>query len=106
MIKIAFYRNGFIVNGHANYDVHGKDIVCAAVSAVAIGSLNWFAEYDNYIDIKNEANLVLVIKNPNKTAYKLLGLLYTQLKSIEANNNYKPYISITFSENFLRGGNK
>ncbi|WP_307311353.1 ribosomal-processing cysteine protease Prp [Neobacillus driksii] len=28
--KIMSYRS----QGHANYDVHGKDIVCAGVSAV------------------------------------------------------------------------
>lgn len=27
---------GYIVTGHAEYDAHGKDIVCAAVSAVTL----------------------------------------------------------------------
>jgi uncharacterized protein YsxB (DUF464 family) len=30
----------FEVKGHAQYDVHGKDIVCAAVSAITIGTAN------------------------------------------------------------------
>jgi hypothetical protein len=31
---------GFRVKGHAGYDDFGKDIVCAAVSAVTIGMIN------------------------------------------------------------------
>ncbi|WP_327078082.1 ribosomal-processing cysteine protease Prp [Peribacillus frigoritolerans] len=34
--KIMSYRS----EGHANYDVHGKDIVCAGVSAVTFGTFN------------------------------------------------------------------
>lgn len=34
--KIMSYRS----DGHANYDVHGKDIVCAGVSAVTFGMFN------------------------------------------------------------------
>lgn len=34
--KIISYRS----TGHANYDVHGKDIVCAGVSAVTFGTFN------------------------------------------------------------------
>ncbi|MCL4424882.1 MAG: ribosomal-processing cysteine protease Prp [Firmicutes bacterium] len=41
MIQVLIKRDqtgqirGFIVQGHAGYDAHGRDIVCAAVSAVA-----------------------------------------------------------------------
>ena len=39
MINVKIYRqNGlyykYEVSGHANYDIHGRDIVCAAVSAL------------------------------------------------------------------------
>lgn len=46
MIKVDIYRrsDGTIVeykmDGHANYDDPGKDIVCAGVSAVAVGAYN------------------------------------------------------------------
>jgi uncharacterized protein YsxB (DUF464 family) len=29
------YNRGFIIEGHANYEEHGKDIVCSAVSILA-----------------------------------------------------------------------
>jgi uncharacterized protein YsxB (DUF464 family) len=40
MLEVTFYRDdrdrvsGFLARGHAGYEEHGKDIVCAAVSAV------------------------------------------------------------------------
>ena len=46
MIEILIRRapdrsiRGFKVSGHANYDEPGKDIVCAGVSAVTVGSIN------------------------------------------------------------------
>jgi hypothetical protein len=46
MIRIEIRRDaegrirGFTVAGHAGYDEAGKDLVCAAVSAVTIGTVN------------------------------------------------------------------
>ena len=45
MIKAAFYtRNGkyfgFSVSGHAGFDEEGKDVLCAAVSALTINAVN------------------------------------------------------------------
>ncbi len=31
---------GFKLTGHADYDVHGKDIVCAGITAVTFGTVN------------------------------------------------------------------
>lgn len=46
MINVRIYRRsdafiiGYRVSGHAYYDDPGKDIVCAGVSAVAVGAVN------------------------------------------------------------------
>lgn len=46
MIRVAIRRGqdnrivGFRLTGHADYDVHGKDIVCAGVTAVTFGTVN------------------------------------------------------------------
>lgn len=47
MIRVIIVRSAqtrliqqFTVDGHANYDESGKDIVCAGVSAVTIGTVN------------------------------------------------------------------
>lgn len=45
MIRIDVYRDGhqrvqrFVVQGHAEFAEHGKDIVCAGVSTVVFGAL-------------------------------------------------------------------
>ena len=46
MIKVTVYKNdsdqyvGFEMVGHAEYADYGKDIVCAAVSALVINTMN------------------------------------------------------------------
>lgn len=45
MIKITFYTKkdqyfGFAVSGHALYGEYGEDIVCSAVSVLAINTVN------------------------------------------------------------------
>lgn len=47
MIRVDIYRDEhtrhivrYNVTGHAEYDVAGKDIVCAGVSAIVVGTVN------------------------------------------------------------------
>lgn len=45
MIKAVFYRKnksyiGFSIEGHAGYAKYGKDIICSAVSALAVSTIN------------------------------------------------------------------
>ncbi|MDF2541666.1 MAG: hypothetical protein K0S47_1384 [Herbinix sp.] len=46
MIKVAIYKNaenmitGFSLSGHADYAEYGSDVVCAAVSALVINTIN------------------------------------------------------------------
>ena len=46
MIKVSIFKNadnlitGFTLSGHAEYAEHGSDIVCAAVSALVINTIN------------------------------------------------------------------
>ena len=46
MIQAVFYRNpdgklyGFSLKGHAGFEEVGKDVVCAAVSALSINTVN------------------------------------------------------------------
>ena len=34
MITIDMYDDGFLIDGHAEYDDYGNDIVCASVSTI------------------------------------------------------------------------
>ncbi len=46
MINVSLYKNaedlitGFKLSGHADYSKYGSDIVCAAVSALVINTIN------------------------------------------------------------------
>ncbi|MDD3503886.1 MAG: ribosomal-processing cysteine protease Prp [Eubacteriales bacterium] len=40
MIEISIRKDGITVSGHANYAPRGQDIVCAAVSTLAIALIN------------------------------------------------------------------
>ncbi len=67
MIKIVFaYRDSDIVSlevkGHANSAPHGKDLVCAGVSAVMLG-LNALTDDDNYDLKQNEGHVLITAKN-------------------------------------------
>ena len=100
MIKIQINKtnnkySSLLVSGHSNYDEHGKDIVCAGVSAVVTGGLN-----------------ALIIENKNKISYRvndgyvnvdvldidddklqlIMDVIVVQLKTIE--ESYKKYIKI------------
>lgn len=93
MILVRFYKNGFIVEGHSNYSAKQTDIVCAAVSGIVLGSLNWFKK-ESIIDFEKideppYIKLLLKITNENMLA---LSLLFEQLQSIET--NYSKYVSI------------
>ena len=51
MIKISIYQNeeavitGIRLSGHAGYAEHGHDIVCAAVSALVINTINSIEQF-------------------------------------------------------------
>lgn len=64
MIKIKVnYNEKYVdevkVTGHAGYDVHGKDIVCASVSSIVITSANLILKIDKEkVSIKQEEGLI------------------------------------------------
>lgn len=88
---------GITIQGHAQSDVHGKDLVCAGVSACGVGVLNALVEYgfleqekgilemaDGYINI--------VVKEISKDIQVILETLVIILKTIEESNT--KYIKI------------
>ena len=101
MIKIQINKtnnkySSLLVSGHSNYDEHGKDIVCAGVSAIVTGGLN-----------------ALIIENKKKISYRvndgyvnvdvldidddklqiIMDVIVVQLKTIE--EIYKKYVKIS-----------
>ena len=100
MIKITVeYDNNFIskivITGHANYDDYGKDIVCAAVSASVLTTINGIIALDNSIlEVDNilDKMTIKVLKN-EKNSQVLLNSMLSNLKSlvVEYPKNIKIY---------------
>lgn len=90
MIRVhVLYHNDIIesisINGHANYDYAGKDIVCAAVSTMAITTINNILTLDNKAITydTNEGNLSITVNSDNEVADKLLNNMLNMLKELE-----------------------
>ena len=90
---------GFKIEGHANYAEAGRDIVCAGVSAVTVGTVNAVEELTG-IEMNARmkhgflsANLPAECSpDERKKAVLLLSSLVVMLRSIE--DSYGQYIKI------------
>lgn len=104
MIKIKLEKNNdkiknIIIKGHALYDDFGKDIVCAAVSATVITSVNASLLIDenslsynkkNGLDIKVLKDDIVtekIITNMISNLYELMRMYPKNIQIKEENNN-------------------
>lgn len=98
MIRIKVVReNGNIVQlslkGHADSDIYGKDLICAAVSAIITGGINALEDPKSFKIILKEGNVeISSLTSANKNDYQTLEVIYTQLKTVEEDN--KSYVEI------------
>ena len=108
MIKVNFLKKengeilGFSVIGHAGYAENGKDIVCSAVSALVINTINSIDQLTgDEIKVNSdeyEGLIELEILSPISNETKLLiESLILGINSIKESNNEK-YISVFFKE--------
>lgn len=93
MIKVVIETENIktrkvIVSGHANYDVYGKDIVCASVSSIITTTINGILKIDeesiNYND--NNTLLIEVLKD-NKIINILIDNMVNLLEELEEKYN-------------------
>lgn len=89
MIKVKFYQNGFTASGHAHSNKYGHDLVCAGVSAILMGALNWFNEKSVKIII-DENNITVI--SPIEDISYYLKLINQQLQAMLPKNEL--YLSI------------
>jgi uncharacterized protein YsxB (DUF464 family) len=99
MIQIKMGKYGYTVSGHADYAEHGKDIVCSAVSALALTGVEALSDllqcssvvssgrvYLEYIphgfsdDVNFEARIIL---DTIKTGFALIANQYPQHVNLE-----------------------
>ena len=93
MIKVLIKDKNITISGHANYDIYGKDIVCAAVSATVITTVNGILSIDsNAIEVTENKKIEIKILNDNEIVNKLINNMILLLESLE--KDYKDYIKI------------
>ena len=106
MIKITVFKEGEFytgvsINGHANYADSGEDIVCAAVSVLAINTLNSIETltkdtFDEKISEREAFIEFHLLGAISPSAEVLMLSLVLGLQSVAAEN--KQYITLTLEE--------
>ena len=85
MIKIKVTEKNISILGHADYDDYGKDIVCAAVSAITLCSVEAIASFDvEAVDVKQSKDkLDIIINKQDDITKKLVNNMLNCLKELE-----------------------
>ncbi len=107
MINATFYRNsdglykGFVVSGHAGYAKSGSDIVCSAVSALCINTVNSVDRLtDNKfdVDVDQAGTIEFNFKsNPDDKGNLLVSALSLGLTELYKEYDGK-YLQVYFKE--------
>ena len=94
MTTIKIFRDqnkdciGYEISGHAGYDVSGKDIICAAISILAITAHNsieklTFDKFGHEEDEESGYMYLMLQDNPSKEAKLLLNSMVLGLTELE-----------------------
>lgn len=85
----------FIIKDHANYAEKGEDIVCAAISAITNGTINFLQKhYKNDCKISCLPAEISIYQQKNNSECQLcLKLMLYQLENIA--NSYPNYLKIS-----------
>ena len=102
MTKVTFYKDkndkikSFKVRGHAGYAEYGSDIVCAAISALVINTINSidsFTKVSTHIEMDEDTGFIsLEVNEYDEKANLLLLSLLLGLQNIE--KDYRNYLKI------------
>ena len=93
MIKVIIKDKNITISGHANYDEYGKDIVCAAVSATVITTVNGILSIDeDSIEVIEKGKVEIKILKNNETVNKLINNMINLLTELQ--KDYKDNIDI------------
>ncbi len=109
MTKITFYQDnnkrftGFVSEGHSDYAEEGSDIVCAAVSALIINTINSVEQLtvdSPAVEEDPERAFIRFRLEEGSSAETqlLLRSLALGLAGIENNDNYSRHIDVIFEE--------
>ena len=90
-------RLGFAIKGHSNFDQHGYDIVCAAVSILSYTAVNTLDYYEIDFDFFDDDNEMKVsLENPNEKSEIILNNFEIGIKTLLT--NYNEYVNLNYRE--------
>ena len=109
MTEITFYQTetgdiiGFRSEGHSGYADQGEDIVCAAISALVINTINSINELTDDemdVDIDDDEGYIdaSFFDTPGKEAQLLLKSLALGLTNMEDDEAVTEFIDVIFEE--------
>lgn len=98
MLKVTFYAGGIQIQGHAFFNPDGNDIVCAAISGIVLGGLNWFDKSNVQVRYEHKKELFsFELLNSDWENLVALQVIQTQIQAIakvypafvSVDNNYR-----------------
>lgn len=109
MIQAIFFKDsndlyrGFSLMGHAGYAEYGQDIICAAVSALSINTVNSIEHFtDDKMEVSMDEETGMLTCNMTGTVSKesqlLMDSLLLGLKGIQEEPSDNTYIQIVIKE--------
>ena len=97
------YSNGFVINGHAEYAVTGKDIVCSAVSALSQSCLLSLKRYDQVEQYVESGNMRVKVSVPSIYTNLLINSMVLGLQAIQ--ERYPKHVYIESENKQVKGQN-
>ena len=94
MIKVHINKNKIVITGHANFDLYGKDIVCAAASSIVITSINACLKIDkdSLIYEEEKDKFTIEVTSDNKNVLLIIENMIAMLEELAL--TYKKNIKI------------
>lgn len=89
MIKVDIKKDSIVISGHAGYSDKGYDIVCAAVSTLAISTVNAIIRFDGSsieYEEKDGYLKIHILKHTRETDV-LIENMFDLLKELEKQYN-------------------
>lgn len=92
----------FTISGHADFRKHGKDIVCAAVSAVAytaVGALEELVGIKSYSEEDGYMKCNIPVDIPETEKYQVRIILETMVIGLkQIRNSYRKFVTVLDEE--------
>ena len=97
LLKKKKKRLGFAIKGHANFDQHGYDIVCAAVSILSYTAVNTLDYYKIGFDFSDDGKIMKVLLNKSEDKSEIiLNDFEIGIKTLLT--NYNEYVNLNYRE--------